>query len=339
MKIERIKLLWGAGIFAVIVLAVLFFVQQREIQALDKIVTIQDQAITSIQDQQKKDLIEITLALQDFKTGTEEENNALEKLLARQGSDFESQIEELEKKKQISERLLSSTNRDLVNNIEEITDKLFTLESNSKEDIVDKWDDVTVRLNCRYPEGKNSYGSGVYFGPTSDINFGAGNDYVIFTNSHVLEEDGKNPNSCTIIWSNGAETAISFTEQNAERNRASYFEELDAAFITLSLDEVKGAINSNVEYRVCPMPPQSGEEILVLGYPRIGSNESITSTNGIISGYENNYFITSAKISKGNSGGAAVSVKNDCYFGIPTLVRADEVESLGRILDAIYIFE
>jgi S1-C subfamily serine protease len=81
-----------------------------------------------------------------------------------------------------------------------------------------------------------------------------------------------------------------------------------------------------------------GDKIMILGYPNNGSQSSITVTQGIISGYENEYFVTDGKIDHGNSGGAAVQIENNCYFGIPTAANVGEIESYGRILAANAIF-
>ena len=85
---------------------------------------------------------------------------------------------------------------------------------------------------------------------------------------------------------------------------------------------------------VCRVKAASGDRIVVLGYPAIGAKGDVTVTEGIISGYEEKFYITSAKIEQGVSGGVAVLVDKNCYLGIPTFVRAGEVESLGRILDS-----
>ncbi len=77
-----------------------------------------------------------------------------------------------------------------------------------------------------------------------------------------------------------------------------------------------------------------GTEIIILGFPQIGSESDITATEGIISGYDGNYYVTSAKVERGNSGGAAVALKDNCYLGIPTFVQVGDIESLARILDA-----
>lgn len=91
----------------------------------------------------------------------------------------------------------------------------------------------------------------------------------------------------------------------------------------------------------CKNTAELGEKILVLGYPGIGDKNDITATDGIISGYDGNYYITSAKIEHGNSGGVAISVKNNCFLGIPSFADVGSVESLARILkfSAIPIFQ
>ena len=84
---------------------------------------------------------------------------------------------------------------------------------------------------------------------------------------------------------------------------------------------------------MCSAKINTGEQVIILGYPSIGSPTDITATDGIISGQDSPYYVTSAKIDHGNSGGLAILVKNDCYFGIPSGAVVGSVESLGRILD------
>ena len=85
--------------------------------------------------------------------------------------------------------------------------------------------------------------------------------------------------------------------------------------------------------RLCDTLPRIGDDIVILGYPGIGSGIGITATEGIISGIEDEYFVTSAKVEHGNSGGVALFRSQNCYFGIPTFVRTGSVESLARILN------
>lgn len=88
-----------------------------------------------------------------------------------------------------------------------------------------------------------------------------------------------------------------------------------------------------------------GEDLVILGFPDvsgvdipgIGSTAKFTATEGIISekiNYSGYYFNTSAKIEYGSSGGGAFLKSSGCLTGLPTLVRAGELESLGRILNA-----
>ena len=84
---------------------------------------------------------------------------------------------------------------------------------------------------------------------------------------------------------------------------------------------------------LCVSDPSLGDELVILGYPSIGDQKNVTVTEGIIAGFDGNYFITSAKVEKGNSGGVAVSLKNNCYLGTPTFSRVGEIELLARILD------
>ena len=75
-----------------------------------------------------------------------------------------------------------------------------------------------------------------------------------------------------------------------------------------------------------------------MGYPGIGTQGGITATEGIVSGIENQYYVTSAKIDQGNSGGLAVLVKDNCFLGIPTWAKLGVIESLGRIISGQYIY-
>ncbi len=76
-----------------------------------------------------------------------------------------------------------------------------------------------------------------------------------------------------------------------------------------------------------------GSEVVILGYPTYGATTSITVTQGIISGTDEGYFVTDAKIDHGNSGGAAINSSLGCFVGIPTAARTGQIESYGRILD------
>src|SRR3990167_5880605 len=80
-----------------------------------------------------------------------------------------------------------------------------------------------------------------------------------------------------------------------------------------------------------------GDKLVVLGYPGVGSSDTITATEGIVAGIEQNYYVTSAKIEHGNSGGAAILLKDNCWLGIPSYGEVGSAETLGRILKSSFI--
>lgn len=84
---------------------------------------------------------------------------------------------------------------------------------------------------------------------------------------------------------------------------------------------------------------QLGEPVRIFGYPALSGGYSLTITEGIVSSFPgDDLIITSAKISEGNSGGLAID-RNGCMIGIPSMVSADETESLGVILSMNLIYE
>lgn len=191
--------------------------------------------------------------------------------------------------------------------------------------IVEQWRPIIVFLNCdfRYSDTSEIYlrtsGSGIIAQFTNQV--------IILTNKHILIESGNyGTYSCSVEIPDTEEVFISTDYRIVET--------MDLAVIYINNpDEKIKELGYNTFLRICQEKPSIGDAVIILGYPTIGSEGNITATEGIISGYDGDYFITSAKIEKGNSGGAAISVQNDCLLGIPTFVRIGDVESLGRILD------
>lgn len=109
--------------------------------------------------------------------------------------------------------------------------------------------------------------------------------------------------------------------------------DMDFAILRLGTDTALASIMTS-PLRVCSRKANIGEEIVILGYPSIGSQEDITVTEGIVSGYDDEFYITSAKVERGNSGGAAILVEESCYAGLPSFTYAGSVESLARVLSA-----
>ncbi|HYD93188.1 MAG TPA: trypsin-like peptidase domain-containing protein [Candidatus Paceibacterota bacterium] len=86
--------------------------------------------------------------------------------------------------------------------------------------------------------------------------------------------------------------------------------------------------------------PELGDQIFALGYPAL-TGGALTITDGLISSLysADDYLITSAKISSGNSGGLALDT-NGCFVGVPTAVYLEEEnEQYGEIIDAYFVYE
>lgn len=153
---------------------------------------------------------------------------------------------------------------------------------------------------------------------------------LALTNRHVLlDEYGYPPNEC-ILLVNGKEYSIPWDKDTYYYNREDY---TDFGFVKTNIPSEIIKVCNELRFS----KPEIGDKIVVLGYPGVGSTESITATEGIISGIESDYYVTSAKIEHGNSGGAAILIKNNCYLGIPSYVEVGSAETLGRILKADFV--
>lgn len=166
--------------------------------------------------------------------------------------------------------------------------------------------------------------------------------YIVLSNYHVVEDT-----NCSIVFSTDISQGFKqslwfdvlikykYPEQDAIQLSIVPFSTKSTVSLPQgmtapqSLEILKQIANNNL----CSNRPNIGDEVIILGYPGIGSQTGITVTRGIISGYEKNYYITDAKIDHGNSGGAAIWLDHNCYLGIPSAAKVGSIESLGRILD------
>jgi len=192
--------------------------------------------------------------------------------------------------------------------------------------IIDTWQPRIAAVSCKYTTG-TSRGSGVLMRFDDETAQGTG----VLTNRHVLiTESGLSPSSCTVTLPDVGASATAL-RVNDDIEAASSGQD----FGRIVLRGASSAFTSITEtpIRKCGFRAKVGDSVLILGYPSIGAEESMTATDGIISGYDDDYYVTSAKVEKGNSGGAAIHVAENCMLGIPTFVRRGSIESLARILD------
>jgi hypothetical protein len=205
--------------------------------------------------------------------------------------------------------------------------------------IISKWSPFLARVECVFESAEKNVdylGSG-FLEVSKTYPFAH-----VLTNRHVVNLDRKvKPQSCAISLPGIKEKAQ--VSSNAifivnEKSTTTDVAFIDVGNRVTDIDSrAKGSLRN-----ACTSEPRSGDRVVVLGYPSIGVKNDITATEGIISGAEDDYYVTSAKVDAGNSGGVAILIKENgdsCYLGMPTFVEAGRAESLGRILKASRIVE
>jgi hypothetical protein len=236
---------------------------------------------------------------------------------------------------------------DLKNKSSEIKNETITKDSQSDySSIISEWQDRVARVVCTwtYVNGEiiqTGQGSGTLVNIT---NLGVS----LVTNHHVVSGDNNGPfvaNWCVVgVYGKGARVA-SYIANNSPFVLGT---DDDWAYIKLgaeynlpgdpvNTDDGSFDTITSKHLNVCSDDVALGDKLVILGYPAIGTQGGITATEGIVSGIEGDYYVTSAKIDHGNSGGAAILVKDDCYLGIPTWADSGGFESLGRILKAEFV--
>lgn len=200
--------------------------------------------------------------------------------------------------------------------------------------IISEWRGRTAFLLC---SGTNLYTNRTYSqSATAYVSDFKGGVWGLLTNKHAVTDDyGNVVTGCTVTIP-GDPNPIYVSSVNIQLHPDPL---IDAARV--NIDNNDSFISSLSKKQMCARQTDikinTGDQVIILGYPAIGSPTDITATEGIISGQDYPYYVTSAKIDHGNSGGLAILVKADCYFGIPSGAVVGSIESLGRILstDAI----
>ncbi len=290
---------------------------------------------------------------------------------------LDSQSKELEKQKGEIETLKKKPSVVIQQNVEKTpTPSAPQNPIASLADLIEDWSPNIAKINCLAdfnkveggPEKKASLtkigvdtrpvavsGSGFLISVTSQ-QYGAGT-IAIVTNRHVLNThngfgiayycEATLPGGHKYTFDVDDILYVTGQEEFGYEDKMEYFDgepymtyKIDAALLRMKNPDIYATnLARTKSLLTCAETPRIGEDVVILGYPSIGSSESITATDGIISGLEEFYFITSAKVEHGNSGGAAILRSKNCYLGIPTFARTGVVESLARILSFKKIFK
>lgn len=239
---------------------------------------------------------------------------------AAQASDSAAETQaslEVEKKK--NEELASdfaSTKESSELEILELKDQLDNVSASSdSSELVADWEDQIGYLAC-------SDGSSNWNGSATSFKLDDGAVLVV-SNYHMLED----AYYCLIAFPGDSIAYYYVSSSDFRWNDDPY----DWAYFEIS--SPSSSLYAASSYTECTMEPDLGDTLIILGYPSVGSTSSVTVTRGIVSGFDDEFIVTDAKIDHGNSGGAAIDVERNCFVGIPTAAVAGTIESFGRILD------
>ena len=192
--------------------------------------------------------------------------------------------------------------------------------------IISEWRKRTANIRCEFTFG-SATGSGIivrFLEDEKDV-------YGILTNKHVLTDVFGSPaRSCTVRFPELVGEIVGTSARNEIQVSTEGYD-FGRILVPAPSPDLRNVAIGSGSY--CSARPNIGDELIIIGYPIIGSNEDITATEGIISGFESDYFVTSAKVERGNSGGTAVLLKQNCFLGVPTFVQSGALESLARILN------
>jgi len=264
-----------------------------------------------------KQYTELTVQKNNLSKQVDEIENIVT-ILVSGNEELSAKLQEEKDKRLLAEKDATAYSQKISSLEKNVLSQQATLDSSDITKLIKEWSPRVAKITCDRPKTdggvSTSKASGVVTLTNSNTQF--------LTNKHVLEASGQVATKCNISFPNND---IKLTSETLFLVADS-----DLGYINMNkyvlLPGVVGEVNK------CKNKPTIGDQVVILGYPSVGSDNSVTATEGIISGFDDDYYITSAKIERGNSGGAAISVKGNCLLGLPTMVVAGQVESLARIL-------
>jgi len=232
-------------------------------------------------------------------------------------------LEEEKKKSETLAQDLAATQEASQEQIDQLREKLSQASTGSNgSDLADEWSRRVGNIICHGNDGTSWSGSATAF---------LKDDGTIFnlTNFHVLADA-----AWCVVGFPGDNQTYYIPSENMGWDSSLY----DWAYFIISSPSTYLTSYSR-SWNICSENQTLiGSRVMIFGYPSDGATSTITTTQGIISGIDKEYFVTDAKIDHGNSGGAAIDASNDCFIGIPTAAVSGQIESYGRILDINKVF-
>lgn len=205
----------------------------------------------------------------------------------------------------------------------------------SVAEIVSGWQNRVAQVSCTNADGDEMSGTATL------VSFPQG--LMAVSNDHVIDDgSGYWPSVCVVgvYGLGGRVVSYDSSRFTSFRNYGLDYAQVNLENPDYSSDDGTFDIVANNYMPICSSSEVGiGDEIVILGYPWNGSQSSVTASRGIVSGYDDDYYVTDAKIEHGNSGGAAILMKKNCWLGIPTAALVGGVESYGRILKGEIVLE
>ncbi len=198
------------------------------------------------------------------------------------------------------------------------------------EDVIKEWRPFVVRVTCITLDSngnKKSYSDGSGF-----LAYDPAKGPTVITNKHVFYvKDGISTNYCDIYFPENKEVV---KVEKKDRSVSSKGHDRGNLVITQPSEYVSNLAKNPIAIsRDCKnTKPDSTDDVVIMGYPMGRPKDDISYSQGKIVGYQEKYFVSTATIVSGYSGGVAVSLKDNCYLGIPTYAQKDDL-SKSLILD------
>ena len=235
-----------------------------------------------------------------------------------------SQLASEQAKRVASESARAAENAAAREQIAQLQQNIDASKSPDLSAIIGAWRPRVANIRCHW----SNVGGFVVDDSGSGVLLTGGATPSVITNRHVITYKNTTADSCTIKFPDDpVATVVKEIDINPSDSGA------DWGSIDIRHPSPYVASLATGTAKRCSTKATAGASVVILGYPAIGAQNDVTATEGIISGFEGSYYISSAKVEHGNSGGAAVLTKQNCYLGMPTFVDVGELETLARILD------
>lgn len=197
------------------------------------------------------------------------------------------------------------------------------------QDIVKTWRPYVVRVTCIFLDAngnKKSYSDG-----SGLLSNNPSKDSIVVTNKHVFSPANMASSDYCEVYFPESKEVVKVEKKDRFVNGKGY--DLGALVITQPSKYISELTKKQLtETKDCSLSSEATDSIVIIGYPKGASKEDVSYKEGQLVGYRDPYFISSATVAEGYSGGIAVSLKDNCFVGtVSAAYKEDLTKSL--ILD------